>query len=171
MSSRSNPAVLVVMGVSGSGKSTIAPILADRLGWVCRDGDEFHPPANVKKMHAGTPLTDEDRWPWLKAIAAWIDEERSAGRHGIVTCSALKRSYRDILIGPREDVRLVYLKGDEDLIGERLSQRHGHFMPPKLLHSQFETLEEPGPDEHAVVVSIQPTPEEIADRILQALRA
>jgi gluconokinase len=171
MSSRSNPAVLVVMGVSGSGKSTIAPILADRLGWVCRDGDEFHPPANVKKMHDGTPLTDEDRWPWLKAIAAWIDEERSAGRHGIVTCSALKRSYRDILIGPREDVRLVYLKGDEDLIGERLSQRHGHFMPPKLLHSQFETLEEPGPDEHAVVVSIQPTPEEIADRILQALRA
>ena len=169
MSSRSDPAILVVMGVSGSGKSTIAPILAERLGWVCRDGDEFHPRANVEKMHAGHPLTDEDRWPWLEAIAAWIDEERSAGRHGIVTCSALKRSYRDILIGAREDVRLVYLKGDEDLIGERLSHRHGHFMPPKLLHSQFETLEEPEADEHAIVVSIRPSPEEIAGNVLKEL--
>ena len=169
MSSRSDPAILVVMGVSGSGKSTIAPLLAERLGWVCRDGDEFHPRANVEKMHAGHPLTDEDRWPWLEAIAAWIDEERSAGRHGIVTCSALKRSYRDILIGAREDVRLVYLKGDEDLIGERISHRHSHFMPPKLLHSQFETLEEPGPDEHPLVVSIEPSPEEIADEILKEL--
>jgi len=171
MSSRSDPAILVLMGVSGSGKSTIAPILCERLGWVCRDGDEFHPPANVKKMHSGHPLTDEDRWPWLKAIATWIDEERKAGRHGIVTCSALKRAYRDILIGPREDVRLVYLKGDEGLIGERLSHRHGHFMPPKLLRSQFETLEEPGPDEHPIVVSIRPSPAEIADNIIRSLHS
>ena len=171
MSSRSDPAVGVVMGVSGSGKSTIAPILAERLGWVCRDGDEFHPPANVEKMHSGTPLTDEDRWPWLKAIAAWIDEERRAGRHGIVTCSALKRAYRDVLIGSREDVRLVYLKGDEGLIAQRLSGRSDHFMPPKLLHSQFETLEEPGPDERPIVASIRPSPEQIVERILQALRA
>jgi gluconokinase len=169
MSNRSDPAILVVMGVSGSGKSTIAPILAERLGWVCRDGDEFHPPANVTKMHSGVPLTDEDRWPWLHAIAAWIDEERRAGKHGIVTCSALKRAYRDILIGPRDDVRLVYLKGDEHLIGQRLSHRHGHFMPPKLLHSQYEALEEPGPDERPIVVSIEPTPEEIATDILKEL--
>jgi len=171
MSSRSEPAVLVVMGVSGSGKSTIAPLLARRLGWECRDGDEFHPKANVEKMHSGTPLTDEDRWPWLEAIATWIDEKRRTGKHGIVTCSALKRRYRDILIGPREDVRLVYLKGGEDLIAGRLSQRHDHFMPPKLLHSQFETLEEPGADEHPIVVSIRPSPEEIAEEILAALRS
>jgi carbohydrate kinase (thermoresistant glucokinase family) len=163
-------AVLIIMGVSGSGKSTIAEILSDELGWQFRDGDEFHPQANVDKMHSGTPLTDDDRWPWLKAIAAWIDEKRKTGAHAIVTCSALKKSYRDILIGPRKDVGLIYLKGDEGLIAQRLSKRHNHFMPKGLLHSQFQTLQEPGPDEHPVTVSIAPPPEEIAAAVLAALR-
>jgi carbohydrate kinase (thermoresistant glucokinase family) len=162
-------AVLVIMGVSGSGKSTIAELLSRALGWEFRDGDEFHPKANVEKMHSGTPLTDDDRWPWLKAIAAWIDEKRDAGAHAIVTCSALKKSYRDILIGPRKDVALIYLKGDEDLIAGRLSKRQHHFMPKALLRSQFQTLQEPGPDEHPVTASIAPPPEEIAAAILAAL--
>src|SRR5437588_980243 len=110
------PRILVVMGVSGSGKSTVGALLARRLHWEFEDGDWFHPPANVEKMHKGTPLTDEDRVPWLRAIAAWIDKTRGAGKHGIVACSALKRRYREILIGNRADVRLVFLKGDEPLI-------------------------------------------------------
>src|SRR5438477_2377107 len=119
--------IIVVMGVSSSGKSTIAAMLAIRLGWLYEDGDWFHPPANVEKMHSGKPLTDEDRWPWLRAIAAWIDETRRAGKHGVVACSALKRSYRDVLIGTRHDVRLVYLNGDAALIGHRAAKRRGHF--------------------------------------------
>jgi gluconokinase len=166
-----SPVVLVIMGVSGSGKSTIAALLARELGWPCRDADEFHPAANVAKMRSGTPLTDDDRWPWLKAIAAWIDEQRAAHEPGIVTCSALKRSYRDVLIGARDDVRLIYLKGDEALIAQRLAKRNHHFMPAALLRSQFETLEEPGPDEHPIVVSIAPSPEAIAAEILAALRS
>jgi carbohydrate kinase (thermoresistant glucokinase family) len=164
-------AVLVIMGVSGSGKSTIAELLSHQLGWTFRDGDEFHPASNVAKMHGGTPLTDDDRWPWLRAIAAWIDERRGAHEHGIITCSALKRSYRDILIGDRTDVGLVYLKGDEALIAERLSKRSGHFMPKGLLQSQFQTLQEPGPDEHPIVAPIEPAPEEIAANILREMRA
>jgi carbohydrate kinase (thermoresistant glucokinase family) len=163
-------AVLIVMGVSGCGKTTIAELLSRELGWEYRDGDEFHPKSNVEKMHSGTPLTDDDRWPWLKAIAAWIDNKRQAGEHAIVTCSALKKSYRDILIGPRKDVGLFFLKATEDLIAERLSKRHGHFMPKALLRSQFQTLQEPGPDEHPVTVSIVPAPEEIVATILQSLR-
>mgnify|MGYP001553522678 CR=1 FL=1 len=162
--------VLIIMGVSGCGKTTIAELLSRELGWEYRDGDEFHPTSNVEKMHSGTPLTDDDRWPWLKAIAAWIDDKRRTGRHAIVTCSALKKIYRDILIGPRDDVALIYLKGDEELIAERLSKRHGHFMPKGLLRSQFQTLQEPGPDEHPVTVSIVPAPEEIAAAILRELR-
>ena len=163
-------AVLVIMGVSGCGKTTIAEILSRELGWEYRDGDDFHPKSNVEKMHSGTPLTDEDRWPWLKAIAAWIDGKRKAGEHGIVTCSALKKSYRDVLIGPRDDVGLIYLKGDEDLIAQRLSKRKDHFMPNGLLHSQFQALQGPGADEHAITVPIAPTPEEIAANILDQLQ-
>ena len=163
-------AVLVIMGVSGCGKTTIAELLSRELGWSYRDGDEFHPKTNVEKMHSGTPLTDEDRWPWLKAIAAWIDEKRQSGTHAIVTCSALKRAYRDILIGPRQDVGLIYLKGTEDLIAERLSKRKHHFMPKGLLASQFQTLQEPGPDEHPITVSIEPAPEEIVATIMGKLR-
>ncbi len=165
------PAVIVLMGVSGSGKSTIGAVLSQKLGWPYADADEFHPPANVAKMSAGQPLTDDDRWPWLKAIAAHIDKTRTEGRHAIVSCSALKRVYRDILIGARGDVRLVLLDGKKDDIFARMSARKDHFMPLALLDSQFATLERPGPDERPVVVSINGTPEEIAAAILRALPA
>jgi len=163
------PAVIVIMGVYGSGKTTIANELARQLGWEFQDADWFHPAANVEKMHSGVPLTDEDRSPWLRAIARWIDETRGAGRHGVVTCSALKRRYRAILIGDRADVRLVYLKGDASLIARRIATRHEHFMPASLLASQFEALEAPGPDEHPIIVSIEPSPREIVARIIAAL--
>jgi carbohydrate kinase (thermoresistant glucokinase family) len=162
-------AVAVVMGVSGSGKTTIAALLAGRLRWEFEDGDGFHPAANIEKMHRGVPLTDDDRGPWLQAIAAWIDATRRAGRHGVVACSALKRRYRDVLVGERRDVRLVYLKGDETLVAQRIAARHGHFMPAALLHSQFEALEEPGPDENPIVVSIDARPGEIVSRITAQL--
>jgi gluconokinase len=164
-----SPAVVIVMGVSGSGKSTIGTLLAMRLQWEYEDADWFHPAANVEKMHSGTPLTDQDRLPWLKAIAAWIDQSRQGGRHGVIACSALKRSYRDILIGDRADVVLVYLKGDETLIARRIATRHEHFMPPSLLHSQFAALEEPTPDEKPIIVSVEPPPREIVANILSAL--
>ena len=120
-------------------------------------------------MHNGIPLTDDDRRPWLDAVAAWIDNTRRSGEHAVVACSALKRRYRDILIGDRADVRLVYLKGEETLIARRIATRHEHFMPRSLLHSQFEELEEPGRDENPLVVSIEPEPREIVTRILSAL--
>ena len=161
--------VVIVMGVSGCGKSTVGGLLASRLRWEFEDADWFHPASNVEKMHRGIPLTDEDRWPWLEAIAAWIDATRRSTRHGVIACSALKRRYRDILIGDRDDVRLVYLKGDEALIARRIAARHEHFMPPKLLHSQFEALEEPGPDEFPIVVSIEPKPRAIVAQIVAAL--
>ena len=165
------PAVaVVVMGVSGSGKSTVGSLLAARLRWRFEDGDGFHTVANIDKMQRGIPLTDEDRWPWLGAIAAWIDRMRRAGGHGIVACSALKRRYRDVLAGEGLDVRLVYLKGGETLIARRIAARHGHFMPASLLHSQFIALEEPGPDEDPITVSIEPTPHEIVTHIVEALR-
>jgi len=165
----SAPAVVIVMGVSGCGKSTIGGLLARRLHWEYEDADWLHPVSNVDKMHRGIPLTDDDRWPWLKAVAAWIDKTRRSGGHGVVACSALKRRYRDILIGERADVRLVYLKGDETLIARRFATRHEHFMPRSLLHSQFEALEEPGPDENPIVVSIEPEPREIVAQIVAAL--
>jgi gluconokinase len=157
------------MGVSGSGKSTIAAMLAYRLNWIFEEGDWFHPPSNIEKMHHGVPLTDEDRWPWLEGIAAWIDATRRAGNHGTVACSALKRAYRDILVGERPDVRIVYLKGERDLIARRLAARNGHFMPPALLDSQFATLEEPQPDEHPIVVSIGAHPREVVEQIVKKL--
>jgi gluconokinase len=163
------PAVLIVMGVSGSGKSTVGALLALRLRWEFEDADWFHPAANVEKMHDGVPLTDEDRWPWLGAIAAWIDKARRSGRHGVIACSALKRRYRKVLVGDRANVRLVYLKGDETLIARRIATRHEHFMPRSLLHSQFDTLEEPGPDENPIIVSIEPAPREIVAQVLSAL--
>jgi gluconokinase len=163
------PSVIVVMGVSGAGKTTIAAMLAMRLGWTFEDADWFHPPANVEKMHAGKPLTDDDRWPWLRAIAQFIDATRADGRHAVIACSALKRAYRDILIGSRQDVRLVYLKGERQLIASRMALRHGHFMPPALLESQFATLEEPGADEDAIVVSIDARPRDIVELIVDKL--
>src|SRR3954454_22967118 len=116
------------MGVSGSGKSTIAEQLAERLSWSYEDGDKFHPPANVAKMRAGHPLTDEDRWPWLQAIADEINRDCTAGQHAVIACSALKRAYRDILVHGRSDVRIIYLKGTPQLIGQRLAARTNHFM-------------------------------------------
>ena len=166
---RSLPSVVIVMGVSGSGKSTIGTLLAERLNWKFEDADQFHPAVNVDKMHKGIPLTDDDRWPWLRAIAAWIDKTHSSGGHGVVACSALKREYRDVLVGDRADIRLVYLNGGKELIAHRLSTRHGHFMPPSLLHSQFMALEEPTADEKPIVISIEPQPNEIVVQILSAL--
>jgi 6-phosphogluconolactonase len=163
------PSVIVVMGVSGAGKSTIAAMLALRLGWIYEDADWFHPHSNVEKMHSGQPLTDEDRWPWLQGIASWINATREAGGHGVIACSALKRAYRDVLVDGQADVRIVYLKGDRDLIARRSSLRHGHFMPPTLLDSQFATLEEPGEDEHPIVVSVDARPREIIDSIVAKL--
>jgi carbohydrate kinase (thermoresistant glucokinase family) len=162
-------AILVVMGVSGCGKSTIASMLAHRLGWIYEDGDWLHPQSNIEKMHHGEPLNDEDRWPWLHAIADWIDETRRPGNHGVVACSALKRAYRNILVGDRRDVRIVYLKGDRNLIARRIATRGDHFMPPALLDSQFKALEEPKADERPIVVSIAPHPREIVETIVQKL--
>jgi carbohydrate kinase (thermoresistant glucokinase family) len=162
---------VVVMGVSGAGKSTVGQLIAAQLHAPFRDADSFHPPANVAKMSSGQPLTDEDRWPWLRAIAAWIAEHRAAGTTCVVTCSALKRVYRDIVTdGQRADVRIAYLKGDFELIAARLAARKDHFMPPALLKSQFDTLQEPASDEHAIVAPIDATPEEIAARVVAQLR-
>ncbi|MBR1266703.1 gluconokinase [Bradyrhizobium sp. AUGA SZCCT0222] len=158
------------MGVSGSGKSTIADRLAARLGWRYEDADKFHPPANVAKMSAGQPLTDDDRWPWLQAIADEIDRLSAAGQRAVVACSALKRSYRDILVHGRDDIRVVFLNGTQDLIADRLAARKGHFMPPGLLASQFRTLEPPKPDERPITVSIAAPIETIVDDIVRQLK-
>jgi gluconokinase len=161
---------IVVMGVAGAGKSTVGELLAARLNCPFRDADSFHPAANIAKMSRGEPLEDEDRRPWLRAIAAWIAEHRAAGTTCVVTCSALKRVYRDIVTSEQSaDVRLVYLKGEFELIDARLKARTGHFMPPGLLHSQFAALEEPCADEHAITASIDAAPEEIAARVMEEL--
>ena len=164
------PCALIVMGVSGSGKSTIGEKLAQRLGWNYEDGDKFHPASNVAKMSAGQPLTDEDRWPWLQAIANEIDRVCDAGEHIVIACSALKRAYRDVLMHGRGDVRIIYLKGTEELIASRLALRKGHFMPPGLLASQFKTLEPPDSSENPVTVSIDASVETIVDDIVRQLR-
>ncbi len=165
-----DPCALIVMGVSGSGKSTIAEALAKRLNWLCEDGDRYHPKANVEKMSAGRPLTDTDRIPWLQAIAARIDTACEDGGHLVISCSALKRSYRNILVHGRTDVRLVYLEGSKALIADRLAERKNHFMPAGLLDSQFDALEPPGLLENAIVVSIDAPVEAVVDRIVRALR-
>ncbi len=161
------PTMLVVMGVSGVGKTTIGKRLARDLGWTFRDADEFHPPANIAKMSAGVPLTDEDRWPWLDAIGHWLDMQRLHGGKAVVTCSALRRVYRERIMHGRHDVRLVYLKGSRALIADRLSRRSGHFMPPALLDSQFATLEEPTRDERAIVVNVALTPKRIVAEVMR----
>jgi gluconokinase/shikimate kinase len=155
------------MGVSGCGKSTVAGVLAGRLGWDLAEGDDMHPAANVAKMAAGHPLEDSDRWPWLARVAAWIDEHAAAGRPAIVTCSALKRSYRDVLRG--EHVIFVYLAGTREQIAARLAVRHNHFMPAALLDSQFADLEPPGPDERSITITIGGPPDDQAARIVARL--
>lgn len=162
--------VIVLMGVSGVGKTTIGTLLADRLGWGYAEGDSYHPPENVEKMRAGTPLDDTDRAPWLAAIAADIDRWRASGQGMVVACSALKRAYRDILIGDRPDVRLVRLAGDEELIRARMEKRTDHYMPPSLLASQLATLEPPAEGEAAITVDVTWAPERCVDHILSALQ-
>jgi gluconokinase len=164
------PCAVIVMGVSGSGKSTIAAALAQQLFWTFEDGDRFHPASNVAKMSAGHPLTDDDRWPWLQAIADEIDRVCSAGGHVVIACSALKRAYREVLAGGRSDVRIVFLAGNQALIADRLAARKGHFMPPGLLDSQFKTLEPPQADERAITVSIDAPVETIIHNIIAELR-
>ncbi|MDN4479456.1 gluconokinase [Demequina muriae] len=160
---------VIVMGVAGSGKSSVATLLAEQLGWVLAEGDEFHPQANIDKMSAGQPLDDDDRQPFLEAIRDWVRAKGAEGVSTIVTCSALKRSYRDVLreAGP---VRFAHLTGDVDTISERMEKRTDHFMPPSLLASQFATLEQLDDDEDGMAVSIDGTLEEITGTIVESLR-
>ncbi|CCK31274.1 gluconokinase [Streptomyces davaonensis JCM 4913] len=163
------PHVIVVMGVAGTGKTTIGPLLAARLGVPYAEGDDFHPQANIAKMSAGIPLDDEDRWPWLDAIGAWAHERTGLG--GVVSSSALKRSYRDRLRAAAPGVVFVHLAGDRELIENRMRQRQGHFMPTALLDSQFATLQPLQADEAGVAVDVSGTPEEITARAAAALEA
>lgn len=163
------PVHVVVMGVAGSGKTTVAGILAARLGRPCAEADDLHPAANVAKMRAGVPLTDEDRRPWLEALRAWLTAEARAGRGAVVTCSALRRAYRDVLRGAEGRVRFVHLVADPATIAARMAARSGHFMPPSLLPSQLATLEPLDADEDGVVVAADVPPDEVADRALRAL--
>ena len=163
------PPVLVIMGVSGSGKSTVGRPLAQRLGWTFKEGDDLHPPANIAKMKAGAPLTDADRAPWLAAIEGWIDGQAAAGQAGVVTCSALKRAYRARLTAERPQVRVVYLRGSQALIAARVARRIHHFMPASLLASQFADLQEPGADEHPIVIDVDQSVEAQIEEIVRAL--
>jgi gluconokinase len=163
----STPHVVVVMGVAGTGKTTIGPLLAQRLGVPYAEGDDFHPEANIAKMTAGTPLTDEDRGPWLDAIGAWAHGR--AGLGGVVSSSALKRAYRDRLRAAAPGVVFVHLTGDRELIEDRMAHRQGHFMPTALLDSQFATLQPLQADETGVAVNVTGSPEEITDRAMTAL--
>ncbi|MDQ1011740.1 gluconokinase [Streptomyces sp. V4I23] len=165
----STPHVVVVMGVAGTGKTTVGPLLAAALGVPYAEGDDFHPPANIAKMSAGTPLDDDDRRPWLDAIGAWAHER--AGHGGVVSSSALKRVYRDRLRAAAPGVVFLHLTGDRALIERRMTERKGHFMPTALLDSQFATLQPLGDDEAGVAVDVSGTPEEITERAVAALRA
>jgi gluconokinase len=159
--------LVVVMGVSGSGKSTVGELLAERLDVPYAEADSFHPPANIRKMAAGTPLDDEDRRPWLDAIARWLSER--AGQGGVVSCSALRRRYRDRLRDSGAPLFFLHLDGSEELIAGRLKERKGHFMPRSLLRSQFATLEPLEPDEQGAAVPIGGTPAEVTERALAVL--
>jgi gluconokinase len=161
---------VVVMGVSGSGKTTVAQHLVAILGWPFEEGDELHPPANVAKMRAGIPLTDEDRAPWLEAVAQWIGGQESAGRSAVVTCSALRRAYRELLRRGHPSVWFVHVTAPRDGLQHRLEARTDHYMPASLLDSQLATLEPLAPDEPGVTISGEGTPDQVATRVLDALR-
>jgi carbohydrate kinase (thermoresistant glucokinase family) len=163
-------AAVIVMGVSGAGKSTVGELVAARLGFPFEDGDAFHPPANVAKMRAGTPLADEDRWPWLAAIAARIGVARAAGTGVVVACSALRRAYRDVLRDGHGDVRFLHLTGDPGLIMARQAARQGHYMPASLIASQFAALELPDTEADVIDLDVDREPDEIAARAMAALR-
>lgn len=163
--------VIVLMGVSGVGKTTVGRRLAEALGYGYAEGDSYHPAANIEKMRSGQPLEDDDRWPWLHAMAADIDGWRASGTGMVLACSALKRAYRDILIGEREDVRLVQLSGEEALIRSRIEARRHEYMPASLLITQLATLQPPTADERPIVVDVRDTPEACVAAIVAALAA
>ena len=163
------PDIVVVMGVAGSGKTTVAKGIAVSMHWLFAEGDAFHPEANVEKMHSGIPLTDEDRWPWLRLIGDWMSEQEKAGTSAVVTCSALRRVYRDVLREGRLAVRFCHMTPPETEIADRLEHRAGHYMPPSLLPSQLATLEPLESDEPGVTVSGQGSQTEVLDRVLHAL--
>lgn len=163
------PKFVIVMGVSGSGKTTIAQGLADKLGWDFAEGDDFHPEANVEKMARGVALVDEDRWPWLRAIGSWMDEHERAGRSAVITCSALKRSYRDLLRDGRNAVRFCYIDVPAEELERRLVARSGHYMPPSLLPSQVATLQPLQDDEAGVVVHALGEPDQVVADALREL--
>lgn len=165
------PLSLVVMGVSGVGKTSVAHELVARTGWVFQEGDDLHPEANRVKMAAGHPLDDDDRWPWLRLIADWIGDREAAGQGAVITCSALKRSYRDLLRDSHPSVRFVHLLADENVLGSRVSHRHHEYMPSSLLRSQLDTLQPLEPDEPGLAVGTHGDPDAVADRALQALEA
>jgi gluconokinase len=164
-----DPDIVVVMGVAGSGKTTVAKGIAVSMHWTFAEGDAFHPEANVAKMHSGVPLTDEDRWPWLRLIGDWMNGQVEEGISSVVTCSALRRVYRDLLRENRPNVRFCHITAPEAAIADRLDHRAGHYMPPSLLPSQLATLEPLQPDEPGVTVSGEGTETEVLDRVLHAL--
>ncbi|HEY6154490.1 MAG TPA: gluconokinase [Candidatus Udaeobacter sp.] len=156
--------IIIVFGVSGAGKTTVGKLLARELGWHFLEADDFHPAANIEKMRKGRPLTDDDRWPWLEQLRQQIERSLASGENAVLACSALKRAYRDRL-RVNDDVKFVFLRGDYALVEKQLRSRHGHFMNPDLLHSQFNDLEEPQPGEHALTVELGLTPDEIVEDI------
>jgi gluconokinase len=156
--------IVIIFGVSGAGKTTVGKLLARELGWRFVEADDFHPPANIKKMRSGHPLTDKDRWPWLERLRQQIERSLSVGENAVLACSALKRAYRDRLrLG--NEVKFVFLRGDYALVEKQLRSRHGHFMDANLLQSQFDDLEEPQPDENVLTIELGRTPEKIVERI------
>jgi gluconokinase len=161
--------VIILMGVSGSGKTTLGKRLAAELGWPFYEGDDFHPQANIEKMARGEALTDDDRWPWLDALRAQIQTLLAQGKPAVISCSALKRAYRARLMSTHPDVHVVYLRGTYALMQQRIAARHGHFMPAKLLMSQFETLEEPDTSENALLVDVAQPPAVLVSEIRRAL--
>ena len=169
MSDSSRPFAAIVMGPSGVGKTTTAKGVADRLGWEFAEGDEFHPKANIDKMSAGIPLDDDDRAPWLCSIRDWMSEQSDAGLNCVLTCSALKKRYRDILREARSQVLFIELDAPMDLVGERMAHRKGHYMPTSLLKSQFDTLEPLDAEEGGIIVSVRDTPEKVIDDAVAAL--
>jgi gluconokinase len=161
--------ILIVAGVSGSGKTTVGALLAGRLRWPFADADTFHPDANVAKMRAKIPLTDEDRWPWLRAIADWMDARIAAGESAVITCSALKRSYRDLLLCERQEATMVFLEASREELLRRLSSRQGHFFPQQLLDSQLADMEQPKADEHVLTVQDEAEAAQTATKIINLL--